>query len=180
MEPQEEFSTVPYPKAKAAVWRHFGVRKRKADGSIVENVAVCLTCQSAIKTGGGTSNLTNHIRRHHPKLLSVMTPSTSTAGTSDASEPAPPQQRQQTLLVAFEAQAKKNEYPANSPRAKGIIVSRHVQWYWKRRLTVEKNRCGPKISRLPRFDSLSRYPTLIQTVCLLIMMMMMIIIIILL
>jgi len=28
-------------------------------------------------------------------------------------------------------------------------------------LTVEKNRCGPKISRLPRFNSLSRYPTLL-------------------
>ena len=56
MEPQADFTIVPYSKAKAAIWKHFGVRKRKADGSIVENVAICLTCQSAIKTGGGTSN----------------------------------------------------------------------------------------------------------------------------
>ena len=73
MEPQADFTIVPYSKAKAAIWKHFGVRKRKADGSIVENVAICLTCQSAIKTGGsGTSNLTNHIKRHHPHLLSTL------------------------------------------------------------------------------------------------------------
>ena len=51
MEPQADFTIVPYSKAKAAIWKHFGVRKRKADGSIVENVAICLTCQSAIKMG---------------------------------------------------------------------------------------------------------------------------------
>ncbi|KAK7465991.1 hypothetical protein BaRGS_00037428 [Batillaria attramentaria] len=115
---QEEFTIVPNSKAKAAIWRHFGVKKRKADGLIVESTAVCLSCQTTVKTAGGTSNMNAHIRRHHPQLLSA-----SSATHSDSSQTEAPvvKQRQQTLPEAFQAQAaKKTKYPANSPRAKDI------------------------------------------------------------
>ena len=40
----EEYTIVAKTKGKADVWRHFGLRKRKADRTIVEKTAVCLTC----------------------------------------------------------------------------------------------------------------------------------------
>ena len=50
----EEYTTVANTKGKADVWRHFGLRKRKADGTIVEKTAVCLTCNTVVKTSGCT------------------------------------------------------------------------------------------------------------------------------
>ena len=33
-------------------------------------MAVCLKCGVEVKCPGGTTNLTSHVRRHHPQLLS--------------------------------------------------------------------------------------------------------------
>ena len=44
-------------KGKAAVWKHFGSRKRNSDGKIIDGVAVCYTCKAVLKTGGGTTTL---------------------------------------------------------------------------------------------------------------------------
>ena len=32
-------------------------------------MAVCLKCGVEVKCPGGTTNLTSHVRRHHPQLL---------------------------------------------------------------------------------------------------------------
>ena len=69
----EEYTIVANTKGKADVWRHFGLRKRKADGPIVEKTAVCLTCNTVVKTSGCTTNMMTHIRRVHPQLLSSCT-----------------------------------------------------------------------------------------------------------
>ena len=50
----EEHTIVANTKGKADVWRHFGLRKRKADGTIEEKTAVCLTCNIVVKTSGCT------------------------------------------------------------------------------------------------------------------------------
>ena len=70
---ESQYTIVPNAKAKAPIWKHFGVRKRNNDGSIVENTAVCLTCNGDVKTAGGTSNMNSHIKRHHPQLLTTQT-----------------------------------------------------------------------------------------------------------
>ena len=70
VEKMEEYTTVPNTKGKADVWRHFGLRKRKSDGTFVAKIAVCFTCNTVVKTSGGTSNMMTHIRRAHPQLLS--------------------------------------------------------------------------------------------------------------
>lgn len=118
-----EYTVVPFSKAKAPIWKHFGVRKRKNDGSLVENIAVCLTCNSDVKTAGGTSNMSTHIKRHHPQLLTAQY-SNPSASQSEHTEQTPKTAKkqlfQQSLTGAFQAQAKKKKYPTNSPRAKAI------------------------------------------------------------
>ena len=46
----EAYTIVANTKGKADVWRHFGLRKCKADGTIVEKTAACLTCNTVVKT----------------------------------------------------------------------------------------------------------------------------------
>ena len=63
---ESQYTIIGNPKAKAPIWRHFGVKKRKVDETIVENTAVCLTCNRDQKCAGGMFNLTTHTKRHHP------------------------------------------------------------------------------------------------------------------
>ena len=59
---------VKNPRGKALVWNHFGLKKN-SDGTIEQNVAICRACEYVVKcAGGGTSNLTAHMRRHHPSI----------------------------------------------------------------------------------------------------------------
>lgn len=65
----DDFEIVNNTKAKSDVWRHFGLKKRKSDSTIVEGIAVCHHCNMTPKTsGGGTTNLVTHLRRHHPSI----------------------------------------------------------------------------------------------------------------
>ena len=57
-------------KAKSSVWEHFGLKKRRLDQVVDKSLAVCRRCNVTVKTSGGTTNLTTHLRRHHPLLLS--------------------------------------------------------------------------------------------------------------
>ena len=110
----EEFCVVKNERGKANVWRHFGSRKRKSDGTIVDGVAVCFTCHVVLKTGGGTTNLVNHLKRHHPHLLK--TKDTKAVKHTSAN---PGGKIQQTLSAGlFNAPATK--YPKDSPQAKAI------------------------------------------------------------
>ena len=72
----------------------YGLRKRKADGTIVEKTAVCLTCNTVVKTSGCTTNMMTNIRRVHPQLLSSCT--TVQATTDPTIEAGPSERRQQT------------------------------------------------------------------------------------
>ena len=130
---EEDVHITNNPRAKAEVWKHFGVKKRKSDGSFVEpSFAFCLNCKSAIKLGGGTSNLQQHIRRHHPQLLSSASaavpkstrPSAATSSTVTTEESIGPtaskHQRQQSVAEAFSSQAQKTKYSKDSVRAREI------------------------------------------------------------
>ena len=64
-ESQEKF--VANPKRKAPIWEFF--RFRCKDGQVDSTKAYCTECKASVKLGGGTSNMSAHVRRHHPLLL---------------------------------------------------------------------------------------------------------------
>ena len=64
-ESQEKF--VANPKEKAPIWEFF--RFYCKDGQVDSTKAYCTECKVSVKLGGGTSNMSAHVRRHHPLLL---------------------------------------------------------------------------------------------------------------
>ena len=66
----EEFDIIKFFKGKAEVWLYFSVKQHKVSKRVIDNVAVCLKCGVEVKCPGGTTNLTSHVRCHHPQLLS--------------------------------------------------------------------------------------------------------------
>jgi hypothetical protein len=72
----EEFDLIKFSKGKAEVWTYFKVKQHKLSKQIIDNVAVCVKCGVEVKCPGGTSNLTSHVRRHHPQLLCKSQPGT--------------------------------------------------------------------------------------------------------
>ena len=114
MDREDNFIVVANTKGKADIWRHFVLEKRKYDGTILDKVAVCKTCNSTIRLPvvlpiESAKRATTHLRRYHPQLLSSGSmqakstpkpPSTNQAAASTSSgltQPASQQQRQQTL-----------------------------------------------------------------------------------
>ena len=154
---EDDFVAVANTKGKADIWRHFELKKRKHDGTILDKVAVCKTCNSTIKTSGCTTNMTTHLRRYHPQLLSSGSmqakstpkpPSTDQVAASTSSgvtQPISQQRRQQTLLGAFAAHEKKTtKYPPSSPRAKAIMDQ--IAWFLVKRFAPFQPSGQPRFS----------------------------------
>ncbi|KAM8733234.1 E3 SUMO-protein ligase ZBED1-like [Acanthopagrus schlegelii] len=55
---------------KAPIWHHFGFRKDKGKDALDKSKAICKVCQMEIKYCGNTTNLRNHLLRHHRDLTS--------------------------------------------------------------------------------------------------------------
>ncbi len=53
-------------KATSYVWQYFGFHTR--DGYIMRDKVICKLCFMAYKYTGNTTNLANHLRRHHPDI----------------------------------------------------------------------------------------------------------------
>ena len=51
---EEDYTVVKNVRGKADVWRWFGLKKRKTDGHIEQNIAVCFDCGVSVKLAGGT------------------------------------------------------------------------------------------------------------------------------
>ena len=142
-ESQEKF--VANPKGKAPVWDFF--RFRCKDGQVDSAKAYCTECKASVKLGGGTSNMSAHVRRHHylllnkpfvkAKVTSVCNPpgpapidstgagpSASTDSDVDpltnlkTADAAP--KHTQKIMTLGEALKKKETYPPNSKRASDI------------------------------------------------------------
>ena len=96
---EDDFVVVANMKCKADIWTHFGLKKRKHDGTILDKVAVCKTCNSTIKTSGCTTNMTSHLRRSHPQQM----PSGSMQAKST---PKPPSSYQAAASTAQRANLK--------------------------------------------------------------------------
>ena len=60
-----------FSKRVAEVWSHFNVKQHKVSKMVIYNVSVCLKCGVEVWCQGGTTNLTSHVHRHHPQLLST-------------------------------------------------------------------------------------------------------------
>ncbi len=108
---KEDFEIVKNPKGKAAFWTHFGLKRMKKDGSLVENFAVCRKCRAEVKYSGGTTNLSSHIRRHHPGIdVSASPISTGVKPVFHTSKP-------RTIADAFG-----QTYGSNSPKAQDVTT----------------------------------------------------------
>ena len=109
----EEFKLIRNERGKSAMWLRFGQKKRISDGKIETDLAVCFHCNSEVKVSGGTTNMTTHVRRHHPAMLtktpgekkSLQTvqeePASVNATASDAAI-APKRTMQATLEQSFQ------------------------------------------------------------------------------
>ena len=89
-----------------------------------ENTAACKICRAVVKCSGGTTNLTTHLRRHHPLTLSQVSATKTKAPTdsksnilNDLTAPKPQSTTQSTIEDSF-ASAKK--YPSTSQKAQRI------------------------------------------------------------
>ena len=95
-----DYLVVKNSKAKSEIWKHFGLKKRKSDGEIETNIAVCYLCDGTVKYSGGTSNLNAHMRVYHPSQASSTQAVSSQAATGTSAR-----------------------YPPKSPRAIAITNS---------------------------------------------------------
>ena len=75
---------VENPKGESAAWRRFLVKE--VGGKIRTEDAVCRSCKATIKTGGGTSNLAQHLRRYHPLQHSLLSPKGKSKSRSNEPE----------------------------------------------------------------------------------------------
>ena len=53
---------------KADVWQNFGFRRYEDKDELDRTKAVCKLCQTEVKYSGNTTNLRNHLSRHHGDL----------------------------------------------------------------------------------------------------------------
>jgi hypothetical protein len=60
------YELVKTTKAKSSVWNRFSLKREFSTNTIDKTVAVCNLCKTEIKHAGGTTNLSTHLRRHHP------------------------------------------------------------------------------------------------------------------
>ena len=54
--------------AKSAVWKYFGFLADDSGCIIDRTRAVCRLCRFAIRFSGNTTNLGNHMHKHHPDM----------------------------------------------------------------------------------------------------------------
>ena len=140
---EEDYTVVKNVRGKADVWRWFGLKKRKTDGHIEQNIAVCFDCGVSVKLAGGTTNLQTHIRRHHPFKQSVRSKSvvqaeastsqstvTQVPSTSNVKTVSVETSKQTTVMAAFGATSSQKPYPAQSPRASKI--TKQLADFWQK------------------------------------------------
>ena len=84
-ESQEKFVT--NPKGKAPIWEFF--RFHCKDGQVDSTKAYCTECKASVKLGGGTSNMSAHVRRHLPLLLNKPFGKTKVTSVRNPPGPAP-------------------------------------------------------------------------------------------
>ena len=120
---EEDYTVVKNVRGKADVWRWFGLKKRKTDGHIEQNIAVCFDCGVSVKLAGGTSNL----QTHHPLKQAVRSKSvvqaeastlqstvTQVPSTSNVKTVSAENSKQTTIMAAFGATSSQKPYPAQS------------------------------------------------------------------
>lgn len=67
---------VKNPHGSSKVWKHFGFYK--AGNKVLKDFVVCFVCKQECKYSGGTTNLSQHIEKHHSELCQS---SASTSGS---------------------------------------------------------------------------------------------------
>uniref|UniRef100_A0A3P8QXP5 BED-type domain-containing protein n=1 Tax=Astatotilapia calliptera TaxID=8154 RepID=A0A3P8QXP5_ASTCA len=87
---------------KADVWQHFGFKNCEDSEEPDKSKAVCKMCKMEVKHCGNTTNLRNHLTRHHPDILLAKTADT----------------KQRSLEKAFAV-----KFESTSPRAQKITQS---------------------------------------------------------
>ena len=95
------------------VWNFFGIKK---DDDTDKDSIICRICRKSILArGGNTSNLSSHLRNHHPKEYAAVTKA------KESKKKLPTERfyktKQATLLATIE---RKQPYPTSSKRAQEI------------------------------------------------------------
>ena len=67
---------VKNPHGSSKVWKHFGFYK--AGNKVIKEFGVCFVCKQEYKYSGGTTNLSQHLEKHHSELCSASTSGTQT------------------------------------------------------------------------------------------------------
>ena len=97
-------------KLKSKVWKYFGFLKK--DGQLDKTDAICKLCRTGLKYTGSTTNLANHLRRHHGVIVEEATGSSDGASTSSG------QQNDPKIVRFFQPQLSHD-----SARSKAITAS---------------------------------------------------------
>ncbi|KAL2102146.1 hypothetical protein ACEWY4_001314 [Coilia grayii] len=66
-----QVATLKTPESlKSPIWHHFGFRTDTGTDGLDKSKAICKLCKLEVKYCGNTTNLRNHLLRHHPELTS--------------------------------------------------------------------------------------------------------------
>ena len=115
-----DFKLIKHVKGKSIVWQHFSLKRKRESLEVLENVAFCNRCQAPVKCGGGTTNLSTHLERHHK----IMKTTVGQSSQKSDDKPTPPIKTDQpTVLELFK---NSNTYWQSSERAKLITANLQI------------------------------------------------------
>lgn len=110
--------TKPASTYRSYVWKHFGhpmTETPQGAREVQKDSTVCRICRTVLKyKTGNTTNMIQHLNRHHPEYSSNPATKVSESDSKPVSNPAP---KQQKLKEAFQL---KQKMPFNSPRSTAI------------------------------------------------------------
>ncbi|XP_057181407.1 E3 SUMO-protein ligase ZBED1-like [Triplophysa rosa] len=112
----------PPASYKSAVWEHFGFPIRySSDGhkNVDKTVTVCKICMTRVPySQGNTTNMTGHLRRHHPRV------------DSSRAQVRPKQFQQHTLPSAFKQPlSSHSDKHKTITKALGVFIAKDIQPY---------------------------------------------------
>ena len=78
-----ESAVVSPSNRSSSVWKHFGLKKGPT-GRLDKTKAVCKLCNQPLSTGGGTTNLKNHLKAKHAPEYEALYPAQESQPSLDS------------------------------------------------------------------------------------------------
>jgi len=146
---------VKKPNTKSKVWQNFGIMATK-DGKIIErekDKPTCRMCGSGVQAkGSNTTNLFQHLRKHHPLIYSELAPPNKSKSVE--AEPRSSNQLTLTKTVTMSAKFSSDNLPAKELNR---AVTYHFAKYSVPISTIDKPGFRQLVTKLnPRYHMPSR------------------------